>query len=104
MPLLSLLDGWKAETKPAPKTAYSWGRTIGKLVDFLGHDDASRISANDLIRWKDTMVAAELSPRTVRDTRLAPVRTILQWAIRNRRLDGPNPAAAVQCGVLEGAR
>jgi integrase len=81
-----LVEGWTAERRPAPKTIYEWQRVIKQLVSFLGHENASSLTADDLLRWKSTMVEAGLRPKTVRDAKLAPLRAILQWGVQNQLL------------------
>ena len=80
------LEGWTAERRPALKTVYEWQRVIKQLVSFLGHESAHALTADDLLRWKLSMVDAGLRPKTVRDAKLAPVRAILQWGVQNQLL------------------
>jgi integrase len=94
----ALVTGWASEKRPAEKTLYEWSRVIRQLVTFLGHDDARRLSADDLIAWKAALVEAGLRPKTIRDAKLAPVRAILRWAVDNRRLPS-NPAERIMIGV-----
>ena len=97
-----LLKGWVAETRPAKKTQYEWTRVVGQLEKFLGHDNAARVTAEDIVRWKAELVAQELSPKTIRDAKLAPVRAVLQWGADNKRLS-QNPAAGVSIDVRQRA-
>lgn len=98
----SLFDGWAAEKRPAPKTIYEWQRVINELKAFVGHDDATRLTADDLIRWKSKMIAAELRPKTIRDAKLTPVRAILRWATDNRRIPA-NPAERITIDLKQKA-
>lgn len=82
----TLVAGWAAETKPTPKTLYEWRRVLGHLATFVGHSDASRLTADDLVAWKAQMIEAGLNGKTIRDGKIAPVRAILRWAVDNRRL------------------
>ena len=86
-----LIRSWAAEKRPAEKTIYEWKRVLNQLASFLGHDDAARLQAEDLIGWKTKMIESGLRPKTIRDAKLAPVRAVLQWAVDNRRLSA-NPA------------
>jgi len=63
-----------------------WQPPIRSLSAFLGHDDASRITPADLLRWRDTLLAEGKSPKTVSDKYLAAVRAVLNWAVENLRL------------------
>lgn len=96
--LIELVEGWATERKPAAKTLYEWKRVLKALEAFLGHGDSSKISTEDLIRWKASMVDAGLKSRTIQNAKLAPVRAVLQWGVDNRKL-GQNPAHRVTIEV-----
>ena len=93
-----LVKGWAAEKRPADKTIYEWKRVVRQLTAFLGHDDAGRVTAKDLIAWKGVLVESGLRAKTIRDAKLAPLRAILQWAADNHRLPG-NPAERIVIDV-----
>ncbi|MCB8819281.1 DUF6538 domain-containing protein [Microvirga rosea] len=81
-----LVKGRSAEKRPAEKTVYEWKRVLKELKAFLKHNDATRITAQDLVIWKNTLIAANLRPKTIRDAKLAPVR--LLWG--SLRFQGMN--------------
>jgi len=58
----------------------------------MNRGDAARIASSDLNRWKTKLIDAGRHPKTMRDAKLAPVRTILQWGVDKGRL--PTNAAA----------
>ncbi len=98
--ITSLFEGYVVERKPSPATVKAWKRFIAMLVDFLGHDDASCISADDMVRWKEHLLTepnkkGELrSARTVRETYLAAAKTVFGWGKENRRI-ADNPATGI---------
>lgn len=94
MPFDELFAGWVAEKQPREKTKYAWQSVLAQLGKFVGHTDASRVSADDLIRWKASLLEAKLRAKTIRDGKLAPVRALFQWGVDNRRLS-QNPAQRV---------
>jgi integrase len=96
--LESLLEGWVAEKRPTEKTIYSWRRVLDQLVKFVGHTDAVRLTPDDLLRWKASLLDAGLRTKTIRDSKIAPVRAILQWGVDNRKL-AANPAARIVIDV-----
>ncbi|MGU3666164.1 DUF6538 domain-containing protein [Methylobacterium sp. A49B] len=98
-----LLKGWTAEKQPRAKTIYEWSREVGKFAAFLGHDDAARVTPEDVVRWKEALIAEGRSAKTINDSKLAAVRTVLQWATENRRLPS-NPAASVRMDVKRVAK
>jgi hypothetical protein len=74
-----LVKGWAAERRPVAKTQYEWSRVVRQLETYLGHDNALLITGDTLIDWKRSMVDAGLRSKTIQDSKLAPVRAILQW-------------------------
>lgn len=93
-----ILQGWAAEKRPGQRTLYNWTRIIRKLEKTLKHDDAARITPDELLLWKKSLIAAGFQPKTIRDSNLAPVRAILQWAVDNRLLSS-NPAERLTMDV-----
>lgn len=89
-----VVKGWIAERKPAEKTAYEWPRVLKQFQAHLGHNDAAAVTPDGVIGWKASMVEAGLKAKTIRDAKIAPVRSILQWAVDNRLLPS-NPAQKV---------
>ena len=89
-----IVDGWALERRPVAKRHYEWTRVIRELEKFLKHEDAHRLTPDDLVRWKQSMVAAGLRPKTIQAAKLSPVRAILQWGVQNRLLSS-NPADGV---------
>jgi integrase len=68
---------------------------VASLIAFLGHEDVRRISATDIVRWKDHLVRRELSPKTINDVYLSSVRTIFNQAVRDRLMP-TNPVANIR--------
>jgi integrase len=87
----TLFVGWAAERRPMQKTIYEYKRAVANLAAFLDHDDANRLTSQDLVAWKAKMIDAGLHPKSAK---LAPVRAILQWAVDNNCLP-VNPATRV---------
>lgn len=69
---------------------------IRNLRDFLGHDDAGRVTRKDVIAWRDHLLGAGgLGAKTINDIYLSTVRSIFTWAHENERLP-ENVAATVR--------
>ena len=96
--LQSLLDGWSTEKRPVAKTVYMWQRVIDQVAAFVGHKDATRLSADDLLRWKAALIESGLRTKTIRDSKIAPLRAILQWGVDNRKI-ATNPASRIVIDV-----
>jgi integrase len=94
----SLLDGWVAEKRPTDKTIYSWKKVLEHLGKFVGHNDAARLMRDDLLGWKAALLEAGLRTKTIRDSKIAPLRAVLQRGVENRKI-AENPAARIVVDV-----
>lgn len=102
--LTGLVEDWWKEASAAgtkPATYESYRNTMSKFVAFLGHDDASRITGDDVVGFKDHRLAEvnprtgkPISPKTVKDSDLSGLKSIFGWAVSNRRMTG-NPATGI---------
>jgi len=63
-----------------------WTPVFVDLVKFIGHDDARRLTKQNLMDWRDESVRT-LSAKTVGHVYLASVRTVLKWAVENDKLE-----------------
>ncbi|WEK51168.1 MAG: recombinase XerD [Candidatus Kaistia colombiensis] len=106
--LTGLVDAWWIEAKATgrkPSTFESYRNTMLKFVKHLGHDDASRVTPEDVIAFKDARLAEinprngkPISPKTVKGSDLAGLNVIFDWAVANRKLVS-NPAKTVTLKV-----
>jgi len=102
--LTGLVDSWWREAKALgrkPSTHESYRNTMDAFVAFLGHDDAQRVTVEDVIRFKDYRLTTPSpktgripSPKTVKDSDLAGLKTVFGWAVANRKV-AANPALGV---------
>lgn len=102
--LTGLFEAWWQEAKGAgrkPSTYESYEKTARYLVAFLKHDDATRVTAEDIVAFKDHRLATPSkltgkvpSAKTVKDSDLAALKTLFGWAVINRKLP-TNPAAGL---------
>lgn len=97
-------DWWKEAQKSGrkPSTFESYRNTAANLKTFLKHDDASRITPEDIVRFKDYRLET-VSPKTVKDSDLAGLKTVFGWAVANRRLE-ENPALGITLKVGKAAK
>ncbi len=106
--LTGLVEDWWREAQAAgrkPATYGNYRNTMGLLVKFLRHDDASRVTPEDILGFKDHRLATinprtgkTISARTVMDNDLAGLKTVFDWAVTNRRLPS-NPAKGIHIKV-----
>lgn len=94
VPLSQLFDGWAAERQPAAKTRYTVERVLLQLSEFVGHDDATRLTTSKLLEWKSALLADGISARTVKATKFGLLKPILQWGVDNEKLVS-NPAEKI---------
>jgi len=102
--LKGLLEAWWVEAKSSgrkPSTYANYTNTINGFVRFLGHDDASRVTRDDVVRFKDHRLATisprsnkPVSARTVNDSDLVALKSVFGWAKTNGKITA-NPAEGV---------
>ncbi|BCA18143.1 hypothetical protein BDHH15_13580 [Bradyrhizobium diazoefficiens] len=61
-------------------------RRFEVLIEFLGHDDASRVSKQDIIRWKDQRLADKRSVKLINDTDIASFSNVFNWGVEREWL------------------
>ena len=99
--LLDLFDGYAAERKPAPATVKAYRRQVEAFIAFMGHDDARKITFEDVVNWKQNLLtvpnaAGKLrTAKTVGETYLSALKTALKWGVENAKLPS-NPAEQVR--------
>ncbi|MCP8890853.1 site-specific integrase [Sphingomonas faeni] len=87
LPLLETFDAYTRAAGMTPLTAQDWRRHIVHLKDFLGHDDAAKITTDDLMRWRDELLKdGTRQANTVRGRYLGSIRAMLSWAVSERKL------------------
>lgn len=98
-----IFDAYARERRPREATVRQWSRNLDALVAFLGHEDASRVTQDDIVRWKDHLLASPSgrpdgkpgSLKTVKESYLGSMRAVFQAAVDNRRL-AANPFTGVK--------
>ncbi|TXN83304.1 DUF6538 domain-containing protein [Methylobacterium sp. WL8] len=102
--LTSLVEAWWIEAEKANRTSStreSYTNTMRTFVAYLKHDDAPRVSPEDVIAFKDHRLSSRkrdgklISARTVKNSDLAGLKTVFGFAVANRLLPS-NPAKDVK--------
>ncbi|KQP41633.1 hypothetical protein ASF34_07645 [Methylobacterium sp. Leaf106] len=93
--LSNLFERWERETKPSGSTVTTWRGIISSLKGSVGHEYAARITDHDVVKWKDSRVAAGRSSKTVNDSDLACIRALYRFALANK-LVPTNPADGIR--------
>lgn len=95
--MMGLFDGYTKERKPVAATIKAWRRQLSAFVAFVGHDNAAKVTPEDVVTWKDHLLhkagkdGSGLSAKTVGETYLSTLKTTFRWAVENRKLP-INPA------------
>lgn len=102
--LKGLVEGWWKEAEAAGRTLSTYEGAVavfGRLSEFLKHDDALRVTPEDIIAFKDYRLASinprtkkRISAKTVKTSDLSSLRTVFEWAVINRKIR-ENPAAKI---------
>ncbi len=90
--LMVLFDRYVAERKPAPASVKAFRRVMQHLID-AGHSDPRNLTAQDVVRWKDGLLAEKdekgepaRGAGTVRETYLAALKVVLGFGVENGEL------------------
>jgi integrase len=102
--LKGIVEDWWREAKATgrkPSTYESYSNSMALFVAFVKHDDASRITPENVIGFKNHRLASNsprtgkpISAKTVKDSDLAGLKTVFGWAVSNRKM-AVNPAEGV---------
>ena len=95
--ITGLLDLWWKEAKATGRTKSTHDTckgAIDRLVKHLGHDDAGRVTEDDMLAFKNARLKV-VTAKTFKDGDLPGVKSVFSWAVDNRKLTR-NPADAVK--------
>jgi integrase len=102
--LSGILEGWWKEAQATgrkPSTYESYSATMAALIAILRHDDARKVTPDDIVRFKDRRLSTinlrtgkPISAKTVKDSDLSGLKTLFGWAVSNRKLTS-NPATGI---------
>ncbi len=67
-------------------------RRFEKLIAFLKHDDAERVTRHDIIRWRDHRLANKTTVKTINGSDIASFNNVFNWGVERGWLT-QNPAA-----------
>ena len=90
--LMALFDRYVAERRPAPASVKAFRRVMQHLID-AGHSDPAKLTMQDVVRWKDALLAEKddkgepaRGAGTVRETYLAALKVVLGFGVENGEL------------------
>ena len=91
-----LLAQWASETQLPQKSQDKWKATFSGFAAIVGHDDAHRVTLDQVRDWKQTRASQGRSQKTIADG-IAVMRGTFNWGSRNGLLpkpDEPEPKVA----------
>ena len=91
--LRALFDGYVAERQPAASSVKRFRGVIERFIKDLGHDNAARVTADDVVAWKVSLQES-LSGKTVKEVYLSALKVVFNWAVENRKVIA-NPAQGI---------
>lgn len=85
--------GIDPDAKPVIEGYDRRSRFACRLAEFLGHDDAAAVTAQDAVRWKERIIENGKSLRTV-GNRLSALSAVWTWGVKNHKVT-VNPFAGL---------
>lgn len=102
LPLQDLFDAYSKAVDHSTRTRSEWRRAIEAFCSYLGHSDAQDVTVDDVVRWKDHLLATPTrsgglrNAVTVNDKYLMPLRCTLQYGLDDLKRLPSNVAAGVR--------
>jgi integrase len=88
-----LISRWAKENEIGVRGVYQARLDMAKFVKLIDHDDATRVTPEDIIRFKEHLGSQGLSSATI-NRYLSAIKSPLGWAHRNRKI-GSNPGVGI---------
>lgn len=101
--LTALYERYAATGTANPTTVVKWRSRVASLVDFLGQDDASRVTRADLNRWVEKLIAKGLAKKTVTAGYLPAIRVTFAIAHDDGAIPS-NPASGIKVRAPKAAK
>ncbi|MBJ6987079.1 site-specific integrase [Devosia sp. MC521] len=96
--ITGLPEAWWREAEKAGlsgSTKEAYFRVTRQFRAFIGHDDAERVTAADVVAYKDHRLAQGTSLKTIKGTDISALRVLFGWAV-SQQLLGHNPADGIK--------
>ncbi|MBN8872179.1 MAG: hypothetical protein J0H67_05030 [Rhodospirillales bacterium] len=90
LPFSELIQARALEDRPPEKSREKWEAAARSFASVAGHDDARRITVDEVRDWKQRRAAEGRSQKTIADG-IATLRALLNWGARNGLLPKDNP-------------
>ena len=80
--LTGLAEAWRQYAiarMVSARDAKRMSRVLLRFAQWLGHDDAKRVTRTDVVRWTDERIKSGIKASTINKTDTAALRTIFKW-------------------------
>src|SRR5580704_14175201 len=97
-----LISMWAKETEIGPRGIYQARLDMAKFVTLIEHDDATRVTPQDIVRFKEHLGKKGLAAPTI-NRYLSAIKSPLVWAKENFKI-ATNPGAGIKYDSKGGAK
>jgi len=97
-----LISKWAKETGIRPRGIYQARLDMAKFVTLIGHHDATRVTPQEIVRFKEHLADKVLSGATI-NRYLSAIKSPLTWAKKNLKI-ATDPGAGVKYDSRGGAK
>jgi integrase len=98
-----LVSKWANEARPEARRLYQTRLTMGKLSGMVEHDDATRVTRADIIRFKEGLAGRNLKAQTI-NRYLNELRRPFEWAFKNEKIGADPTLGVVFASKAQGKR
>ncbi|MCZ0736526.1 tyrosine-type recombinase/integrase [Phreatobacter sp. AB_2022a] len=96
---VELFEHWREHhllSGGAPTTPPHWETLIQRFAGFLGHQDPTKVSTQDVRNYRDHLIRSGRLIRTARHSDLAALRSVFRFGIEQGLLDMADPTSGVR--------
>ena len=92
-----LVSGWALESRPRERTQEEFKRAVTRLGDFIGSQDAHKVTPDKVAEYKAYLLTSGKSHKTTKNN-LSALSAVFGWGFRNRKLSS-NPIHGISIKV-----
>jgi integrase len=87
-----LFEEYALASRMTSRNKKEWRSSVARLIAFVGHDDARRLTTDNVFDWRDALLGETTvrgglrDPVTVKGKYIGAVKAMLNWAVSERRL------------------
>jgi integrase len=97
-----LISRWASETGIGPRGIYQARLDMAKFVALFGHDDANRVTPQQIVQFKEHLAGRGLGAPTI-NRYLSAIKSPLAWAKENHKI-ATNPGAGIKYASRGGTK